>query len=76
VDIANDRADIAAGRKINCSTLILWGARGVVGRLFQPLETWRDLVHQPTGEGIDCGHFIPEEKPAETLRALSVFFGA
>jgi haloacetate dehalogenase len=76
VDIADDRADVAAGRKIACPTLILWGARGVVGRLFQPLDTWRDLVDQPTGEAIDCGHFIPEEKPAETLRALAGFFRA
>jgi haloacetate dehalogenase len=33
VDIANDCADVTAGRKITCPTLILWGARGVVGRL-------------------------------------------
>jgi haloacetate dehalogenase len=74
VDIANDRADVAAGRKITCPTLILWGARSVVGRLFQPLDTWRELVGQPTGEAIDCGHFVPEERPAETLRALTAFF--
>jgi haloacetate dehalogenase len=41
--------------------------------MFQPLETWRDLVASPTGEAIDCGHFIPEEKPEETLRALRTF---
>ncbi len=74
MDIANDRADVAAGRKITCPTLILWGARGVVGSVFQPLDTWRDLVEHPTGEAIECGHFIPEERPAETLRALAVFF--
>ncbi|MBS0393243.1 MAG: alpha/beta hydrolase [Proteobacteria bacterium] len=74
VDLANDRADVAAGRKIACPTLLLWGARGVVGALFQPLETWRDLVVQPTGEAIDCGHFIPEEKPDDTLRSLATFF--
>ena len=74
VDLANDRADVAAGRKIACPTLILWGARSVVGRMFQPLETWRDLVSSPIGEAIDCGHFIPEEKPVETLHALRGFF--
>jgi haloacetate dehalogenase len=74
VDIADDCADFTAGRKITCPTLILWGARGVVGRFFQPLDTWRDLVVHPTGEAIDCGHFIPEEQPAETLRALTAFF--
>ena len=74
VDLANDRADVAAGRKIACPTLILWGARSVVGRMFQPLETWRDLVSSPIGEAIDCGHYIPEEKPDETLHALRGFF--
>jgi haloacetate dehalogenase len=74
IDLANDRTDVSAGRKIDCPTLILWGARSVVGKLFQPLETWRDLVASPMGEAIDCGHFIPEEQPAETLRALRAFF--
>jgi haloacetate dehalogenase len=73
VDLANDRADVAAGRKIACPTLILWGARSVVGKTFQPLETWRDLVSSPMGEAIDCGHFIPEEKPDETVHALRGF---
>jgi haloacetate dehalogenase len=67
---------VTAGRKIACPTLILWGARSVVGKVFQPLETWRDFVSSPMGEAIDCGHFIPEEKPEETLRALRGFFRA
>jgi haloacetate dehalogenase len=75
-DLASDRADVSTGRKITCPTLILWGSRSVVGRLFQPLETWRDLVAAPTGAAIDCGHFIPEERPDETLRALRTFFRA
>jgi haloacetate dehalogenase len=74
VDLSHDRADVSAGRKIACPTLILWGARGVVGKVFQPLETWRDLVAAPTGHSIDCGHFIPEEKPEETVQALRTFF--
>jgi haloacetate dehalogenase len=75
IDLPNDRADAAAGRKILCPTLILWGKRGAVGAAFQPLETWRDLVESPTGESIDCGHFIPEEKPDETVHALRAFSG-
>jgi haloacetate dehalogenase len=74
IDLASDRADVAAGRKIKCPTLILWGEHSVVGKLFQPLETWRDLVASPIGDAIDCGHFIPEEKPDETLRAIRAFF--
>jgi hypothetical protein len=33
-------------------------------------------VLRPDGEAFDCGHFLPEERPAETLRALGTFFGA
>jgi haloacetate dehalogenase len=76
VDLANDRADSIGNRKIACPTLILWGSRGVIGRIFKPLETWLDFVTSPTGEPIECGHFIPEEKPEETLRALRTFFRA
>jgi haloacetate dehalogenase len=74
VDLAHDRADVSAGRKIVCATLILWGSRGVIGRNFQPLKTWLDLVASPTGQAIDSGHFIPEENPEETVRALRRFF--
>ena len=73
VDLVSDRADVSAGRKITCPTLILWGAHSVVGRIFRPLETWRDLVASPTGEAIDSGHFIPEEQPEEALHALRAF---
>jgi haloacetate dehalogenase len=76
VDLANDRADVAAGRKITCPTQVLWGAKGIVGAHFRPLETWRDLVAEPTGEAIDAGHFIPEENPGATLRALLPFLAA
>jgi haloacetate dehalogenase len=74
LDLAHDRADVAAGRRIACPTLVLWGRRGAVGRTFRPLETWRDLVAAPTGEALDCGHFLAEERPAETLAALRKFF--
>jgi haloacetate dehalogenase len=73
IDLANDRADVSAERKITCPTLILWGSRGVIGRIFQPLKTWLDLVVSPTGEAINSGHFIPEENPEETVRALRAF---
>lgn len=74
IDLQHDREDVAAGRKITCPTLILWGSRGVVGTVYRPLETWRDLVASPTGHPIDCGHFIPEERPQDTVRALLQFF--
>ena len=74
LDLACDRADVAAGHRILCPNLLLWGARGVVGRHFKPLDTWRDLIEKPHGEAVDCGHFIPEEKPLETVHLLKEFF--
>jgi hypothetical protein len=28
------------------------------------------------GHAVPCGHFLPEEAPAETMAALEEFFGA
>jgi haloacetate dehalogenase len=74
IDLANDRAGVVAGRKITCPTLVLWGAGSAIGKFFQPLDTWHDLVASPEGAAIDSGHFIPEENPEETVRALRAFF--
>jgi haloacetate dehalogenase len=41
----------------------------------QPFEVWRPWAPNLRGQALDCGHFLPEEKPAETLAALSGFHG-
>ena len=74
LDLENDRKDVAAGRKIECPNLILWGAQSVVGKLCKPLEAWDDLIAQPQGQALPCGHFLPEEAPEDTLKALLAFF--
>src|ERR1019366_5941015 len=61
-----DEADDAAGRKITAPLLALWGAKGVVGQLYDVLETWRDKAIDVRGEALDCGHLLPEEAPQET----------
>ena len=40
VDFDMDKIDFAAGRKIACPALILWGATGAVGRNHKPAEVW------------------------------------
>jgi haloacetate dehalogenase len=69
-----DWADKKAGRKITAPLQALWGAKGAVGNWYDPLEVWREWATNVRGEAIDCGHFLPEEKPAETLAALRGFF--
>jgi haloacetate dehalogenase len=78
IDLVHDRASRAAGERIGCDTLVMWGERGVVHRLFDPVALWRAqcsaAVSGKLCEG--AGHFIPEEQPQETADALRSFFEA
>ncbi len=74
IDLEHDRAARAAGRQIACDTLVLWGERGVVARLFEPLALWQaQCAGRVTGRALPAGHFIPEELPDETAAALRAF---
>jgi len=75
VDLAMDTADFAAGRRIETPLLLLWGATGAVGRLQKPAEVWADYAVNIRGaEALPCGHYLSEEAPEETYRALHRFF--
>jgi haloacetate dehalogenase len=77
VDLAMDTADFAAGRRIGCPVLLLWGAAGGVGRNHQPLAIWQDYASNIVGaEALPCGHYVPEECSMATAAALRAFFAA
>jgi len=73
LDSSHDREDRAAGRHIECPTLILWGENGVVGRHFDVRSIWRRWAPDAEFAPMPCGHFIPEEAPNEVTRALEDF---
>lgn len=73
IDVAHDRASLAAGDIIRCPTLALWGNAGLPGQGPSPLEAWKPLAPGIIGEPIDAGHFVAEENPEATLRALKAF---
>lgn len=80
LDLEHDRASRAlpgdAGR-IACNTLVLWGERGVVNRLFDPMALWQaQCAATVSGKAVVAGHFIPEELPDVTARYLKEFFNA
>lgn len=76
IDLTHDAEDDAQNNKINAPLCVVWGERGAVGRLFDPPATWRDKAISPmVCQGLDCGHFVPEECPDELLAALQNFFG-
>ncbi|HLB80408.1 MAG TPA: alpha/beta hydrolase, partial [Dongiaceae bacterium] len=72
IDLAHDEADGA--RKIECPVLALWGLRGIMEKHFDVLAAWRERARDVRGRGLACGHFLPEEAPAETERELRAFF--
>ncbi len=75
IDLEHDRLSRLQGEKIRCDTLVLWGLRGVVHALFDPMALWRaQCSASVTGQALPCGHYIPEELPQETATALADFF--
>jgi haloacetate dehalogenase len=72
-DFAADEADRKAGRKIACPLLALWGPGRTGGFVSGPLEIWRRWCDDVRGAPIASGHFLAEENPEATLRALVPF---
>jgi haloacetate dehalogenase len=74
-DLELDRASRAAGDKLACDLLVLWGGRGIVQALFDPMALWRAASRGSVqGEALDCGHYLPEEQPEATAARLLGFF--
>jgi len=72
-DLEHDEVDVAA--KIECPLLAIWG-EGPATRWSGIADIWRERATNVTGHPLDCGHFLAEEKPEETLEALRRFFAA
>jgi haloacetate dehalogenase len=76
IDRRLDAENLSCGAKITAPLLALWGGAGIPLEEGSegPLAVWRRFAEDVTGEEIDAGHFLPEEAPEATLRALSAFF--
>jgi haloacetate dehalogenase len=75
IDLDMDTADYDAGRRVTTPSLILWGAKGGVGRNHNAAEIWSryatNIVKTAT---VPSGHYLQEECPDETYDVLSSFF--
>jgi haloacetate dehalogenase len=77
IDLEDDRATRTAGRKVACPMLVLWGAKGKIGKWYEPLTIWRQYCAADlTGGPVNSGHYLAEEAPEEVLAAFDRFFGA
>jgi haloacetate dehalogenase len=76
-DLAHDEADRAAAKKIACPVLALWGTDGLPANAgMDALSCWHEWASDLRGFTIESGHYLPEENPAATARALLDFFAA
>jgi haloacetate dehalogenase len=73
-DFQADEAD-RGRRKLSCPTLVLWGGQGPLSFLYDDvLAIWRDWASDLRGRALACGHYLPEEAPAESYAELRAFF--
>jgi haloacetate dehalogenase len=76
IDFELDERDRGA-KRIECPLLVLWGNRGKLAELYDDvLGIWRGWADDVRGRPLDCGHFLAEEAPDETLAELLAFFDA
>lgn len=71
VDRVHDDADRAAGRRLQCPTLVAWSTRDDMERLYgNPLDVWRPWATDVRGRPIDSGHHIAEQNPTDLAEVL------
>jgi haloacetate dehalogenase len=76
IDLEHDAAD--SEKRIQVPLLALWGVKGVVGKSYDVLQTWREksIDGVVQGRSLPCGHYLAEEAPEETLAEFLKFFRA
>jgi haloacetate dehalogenase len=72
-DLVHDEESFAAGLRVGCPLLLLWGTQGFVGRGYQPLRVWQEYATDVRGQALPAGHFLPEETPDLVTAALRDF---
>src|SRR5437764_150864 len=70
IDLVHDQAD--AARPLACPVLVLWSKAGI-GRAYDVERIWAQRAPELRGRALDCGHFLAEERPAETTAELLAF---
>jgi len=73
IDLVHDEESFAAGQRIGCPVLVLWGTQGFVGRGYEPLDVWRQYATDVRGLALPAGHFLPEEAPGLVSATLRDF---
>jgi haloacetate dehalogenase len=76
IDLVHDRESRAAGHKVRCPMLVLWGGKGPVAKWYDVPAIWQEYCAGPViGGAVDCGHYLPEEAPEAVIDWFTRFFG-
>ncbi len=75
IDLEHDRASRAAGERVACPLLVLWGAKGKIAQWYDAPEIWRRYAGDAVEGGeLDSGHYLAEEAPEAVLNHFVRFF--
>lgn len=74
IDLEHDAAD--GQQKMRGPLLVLWGEKGVVHRLFDPIADWSSVAADVRGKALPAGHYLAEEVPDATCAELLAFLRA
>jgi haloacetate dehalogenase len=76
IDRAHDDADMKAGTRIACPTLLLWSTQDDLEDLYgDPAEVWRSWTTDLEAQPIESGHHMAEENPQAVAEAIKDFLG-
>ncbi len=73
-DWEHDAADRAAGKRLACPVLTLWGSDYIGDAEPTPVTIWRRWADAVEGHSLPCGHFLQEEMPDALAEAMITFF--
>ncbi|MDJ0650124.1 MAG: alpha/beta hydrolase [Xenococcaceae cyanobacterium MO_188.B19] len=71
IDLVHDAENM--DKKVTCPLLTLWGNKGIIGKKYDVIASWKKRAINVVGKGLDCGHFLPEEAPEATYKNLQKF---
>jgi len=72
VDLEHEKIDLE--KKIQCPVLVLWGAKGAMGLLYNVRAEWQERALNVRGKAFDGGHWLPEQFPEDVSAELISFF--
>ena len=75
IDLKDDDISRKHNLKIKMPTLVLWGKKGKIEQWYDPLKIWQKYCDQEVrGYGVNAGHYLAEENPAEIIKSINNFF--